>query len=117
MSHTPNTRLVSDTTGETISEGDTVSTFRGDVVIVTGWSAPSGVTRTGRPSTGRVRIQDDQFRYSEREVFPGVINCTIQTTPLTHGTYDPDDDSTKTPDRGYGTEEESPTTSAEGNER
>lgn len=63
-------RLISNDTSREIHIGDTVVDFRGDPVIVTGFTAPH---KAG--STGRVTLMEDG---REGSYFPGVINARIE---------------------------------------
>lgn len=53
--------------GEPIKEGDTLKTFRGEKVIVTGGKAPHKSS-----STGKVWVKDGEFN---REYYPSVVGA------------------------------------------
>jgi hypothetical protein len=68
---TPNTLLVHNEHGTNISVGDTVPTFRGEMVEIKGWRVGS---HPG--STGRVLVSSPQNGW-EQEFFPSVVEAHI----------------------------------------
>ncbi len=63
-------KLVYENTGVEVQSGDVAHTFRGDPVIVEGWSEPR---HTG--STGRVYIKEMRDHGCSGEYYPSVIGA------------------------------------------
>lgn len=64
-------RLINETTGQEVKEGDTVTTFRGEKGILSGFREPHKPS-----STGRVYVEFEGQSYTS-EFFPSVIDCKI----------------------------------------
>ena len=65
--------LIDSATGKTLKIGDTVTTFRGEKLVLAGMTPPHK-----RGSTGRVYVKRDGSTYGS-EYFPGVINAEWKT--------------------------------------
>jgi len=99
-------------TGETFGEARKRFATFGDEVP---WQIVPDLVRAGSlvwsfgygddPKEFTVITDDDLWAWGDLSEVegPGVVNswAPFRVESLTHGTYDPDDDSTKTPERGY----------------
>jgi hypothetical protein len=64
-------KLINETTGQEVKEGDTVTTFRGEKGILQSFREPHKPS-----STGKVYVKFEGAEWS-REFYPSVIDCKI----------------------------------------
>jgi hypothetical protein len=55
--------------GQPVNTGDVVRTFKGDIVIITGWREPQHEN-----STGRIYVMSTDGRQTHSEYFPAVCD-------------------------------------------
>ena len=68
-----NTILLHTETKRVVAVGDTLKTFRGEAVIVTGWEKPRHAG-----STGRIYVRDAGIPHGlEMSFFPSVCGCEV----------------------------------------